>query len=259
MKFLKRIVILFLILYGLACVFLYASQEHLLFNPDHLPEDYTYRKGVEQKIDLVDGKQLSSYYNQVDNSKGVIIYFHGNKGSIRRCIRQADMMTGLGYDILMPDYRSYGKSDGPMESQSQFYSDAQAVYNFAKTKYSESKIVVIGYSMGSAAATFLAGENNPKELFLVSPFKSIVDLKNRYAPVIPNFLIKYQFRNNKYLPQVKCPISIFYTKSDNVVTPASTLALLEYSDHETVYELKRTSHRGAIFHDTFRKILEQRL
>jgi len=246
-------------LYCIACVALYFMQESLLFYPDTLPSDYIYRKGQEQKIELTDGKQLSCYYNQTTNSKGVILYFHGNKGSIRRCIRQSDMMQGLGYDILMPDYRSYGKSDGPMESETQFYSDAQQVYDFLLTKYDESKIIVVGYSMGSAAATYLAGENNPRELFLISPFKSIVDLKNRYAPIVPNFLIKYQFRNNIYLQEVKCPISVFYTKTDRVVAPESTLALLEHSDHETLYELKNTSHRGAIFHDTFRETLQLRL
>lgn len=238
---------------------LYFAQESLLFYPDTLPADYVYRKGTEQKIELIDGKQLSCYYNQTANAKGVILYFHGNKGSIRRCIRQSDMMQGLGYDIFMPDYRSYGKSDGPMESQSQFYDDAQKVYDYLLTRYDESKIVVVGYSLGSAAATYLAGENNPKELFLISPFKSIVDLKNRYAPVIPNFLIKYQFRNNQYLQKVKCPISVFYTQRDRVVLPESTLALLEYSEHETLYELSNTSHRGAIFHDTFREIISRRL
>jgi len=243
----------------LACLVLYFIQESLLFYPDTLPADYVYRKGSEQKIEVAEGKQISCYHNQIENSKGVILYFHGNKGSIRRCIRQSDMMHGLGYDIFMPDYRSYGKSDGPMESQSQFYSDAQRVYDYLLTKYEESKIVVVGYSLGSAAATYIAGANNPKELFLVSPFKSIVDLKNRYAPFIPSFIMKYQFRNDKYLPNVKCPISVFYSKRDRVVHPQSTIDLLEYTGRETLYELSNTSHRGAIFHNTFRQILNLKL
>ncbi len=259
MKFIKNLGKFLLVIYVIASIALYFTQEHLLFNPDTLAADYTYRKGVEQKIELKDGKYLSTFYNTTNNSKGVILYFHGNKGSIRRCIRQANMMEDLGYDILMPDYRSYGKSDGPMESEAQFYSDAQQVYDFLKSKYDESEIVIVGYSMGSAAATYLAGENKPKELFLVSPFKSIVDLKNRYVPIIPNFIIKYQFRNHNYFPKVTCPISVFYTKTDNVVKPASTEALLDFNDHESVYELKNTSHRGAIFHNTFREILIQRL
>lgn len=259
MKFIKSLGIFLLVIYVLASIVLYFAQEQLLFNPDKLSSDYTYRKGIEQKIELKDGKQLSTFYNRVNNPKGVILYFHGNKGSIRRCIRQADMMEGLGYDILMPDYRSYGKSDGPMESEEQFYDDAQRVYDFLKSKYDESEIVIVGYSMGSAAATYLAGQNKPKELFLVSPFKSIVDLKNRYAPIVANFIIKYQFRNDNYFPNVTCPISVFYTKTDNVVKPESTEALLDFNDHEIVYELKNTSHRGAIFHNTLRGILTQRL
>lgn len=259
MRFLKKLGIFFFFLYILICIGLYVAQEQLLFYPDTLPADYVYRKGVEQRIDVAGGKTISTYFNKVDNSKGVILYFHGNKGSIRRCIRQSQMMENLEYDILMPDYRSYGKSDGPMESQAQFYDDAQKVYDFLKTKYDESQIVIVGYSMGSSAATYLAAENSPKELFLISPFKSIVDLKNKYVGVVPNFIIKYQFPNWKYLPLVKCPVSVFYTKNDRVVLPESTLELMEYCDHETLYELGNTSHRGAIFHDEVRRVLRERL
>ena len=248
-----------LVLYGIAMGLMYIKQDSLLFLPDSLPSDFVYRKGEEKRIQVEDDISISCYWNKVPDAKGVILYFHGNKGSIRRCIRQSDMMEGLGYDIFMPDYRGYGKSEGKRLSDKQFYADAQIVYDFLKDEYGEENIVVVGYSMGSGSATYLAGTNKPKELFLISPFKSIVDLKNRYAPVVPGFLIKFQFPNWKYIETVTSPISIFYTKEDRVVLPESTLALCEHSTHENLIELANTSHRGAIFHQRWRQEITQRL
>ncbi len=259
MKFLKYLFYLIIVLYIIGAIFVYFAQASLLFIPDSLPADYKYRKGVEQKLEVADGINISCYWNKIDNPKGVILYYHGNKGSIRRCIRQSEMMEGLGYDIFMPDYRGYGKSEGKLLSDDQFYNDAQIVYDFLKKEYGEENIVLAGYSMGSGSASYLAGVNKPKELFLISPFKSIVDLKNRYLPIVPNFLIKFQFPNWQYLEQTTCPISIFYTQNDRVVLPSSTLALCDYSEHERLIELTNTSHRGAIFHSRWRQELERRL
>jgi len=258
-KFIKYLFIIIIFLYIIAAIILYFAQASLLFMPDFLSPDYVYRKGIEKKINVDDDITISCYWKKVDNPKGVILYYHGNKGSIRRCIRQSEMMEGVGYDIFMPDYRGYGKSQGMLLSDNQFYDDAQIVYDFLKETYGEENIIIVGYSMGSGSACYLAGTNEPKELFLISPFKSIVDLKNRYIPIVPSSIIKFQFPNWKYLEEAGCPISIFYTNDDRVVIPSSTLALCEYSDHETLIELEDTSHRGAIFHGRWRQELMKRL
>ena len=258
-KILRRIFVILFLLYGIACIILFVKQESILFYPQSLPTEHVYRKGVEKSIMVDDDVVISCYWNKVENAKGVILYLHGNRGNNRRCIRQSEMMEGLGYDIFMPDYRGFGKSHGKMISDKQFYEDAQIVYNFLKENYDENNIVIVGYSMGSGPATFLTGNNQPKELFLLSPFKSIVDIKNRYAPIVPDFLLKYQFPNWKYLGNTTCPITMFYSNNDEVVMPESTLALTEYSDHEELIELKNVSHRGMIFSSDWQKVLRSRL
>ncbi len=238
---------------------LYVNQEKILFLEESLSSDHIYRKGVEEQVRVDDDVNISCYWNRVPNPKGVILYFHGNKGNIRRCIRQTEMMEGNGYDIYMPDYRGYGKSQGEVESDDQFYADGQIVYDKMKAEYGEENIVLVGYSMGSGPATYLAGSNKPKDLLLISPFKSIVDMKNRYIPFVPSFLIKYQFPNWKYLEQTTCPITIFYTPEDTVVLPESTLALTEHSDHENLVRIDGTSHRGMIFQSKWKTALQQQL
>ena len=139
MKWIKRILVFLFVMVGIiylgAGTFLYYNQDKFLFLNEKLEDDYEFRKGEEQLIKVDDDISLSCYINDVSNSKGVILYFHGNKGSVRRCIRQTESMEGLDYDIFMPDYRSYGKSDGKNTDEDQFFRDAQKVYDFLKTQY----------------------------------------------------------------------------------------------------------------------------
>jgi len=259
LKILKRIALIIVLFYFVIMAGLYLKQERLLFLPDQLSADHQYRKGVEHKIQIDDGIELSAYYHKSPDAKGLILYLHGNKGSIRRCIRQADMLDGNGYDILMPDYRSYGKSEGSIESEAQMLSDMQKVYDHALTMYDESQIVVMGYSMGSGMASYLAAQNDPQQLFLVSPYKSLIDVIWRRFPLIPSFVVKYHFSSYDFLQKVTCPITVFYATDDTVIPAASSLTLKESNASIEFHELVNTSHRGAIFHGKIRDELGKKL
>ena len=261
MIWLKRIfVFIFLLVsfvYVAAGTFLYFNQNQFLFLNERLSEDYEFRKGTEVEVEVEDGLFLSCYHNQLRNPKGVILYFHGNKGSIRRCIRQTAAMEGLGYDIFMPDYRSYGKSDGENTDEDQFFQDAQKIYDHVKAKYDESEIVLLGYSLGTAPASYLAANNSPKHLFLVSPFHSIIDIVRSYFPLVPDFLFKYPFKNHEHLEKVECPVDIFYAPEDRVVPADSSLKLRESKQNARFHILRNSSHRGAIFHHTLSNTLSK--
>jgi len=247
------------VIYVAAGSFLYYNQEKFLFLNERLPADHEFWKGEEVNIMVDNEVALSCYYNRVDNAKGVILYFHGNKGSIRRCIRQTRSMEGHGYDIFMPDYRSFGKSDGENINEAQFYEDAQKVYDHLKTIYDESEIVLFGYSLGTAPATYLAANNDPARLYLVSPFYSIVDIVRDYFPLVPGFLFKYPFNNYDNIDDVSCPVDIFYAPGDRVVPSYSSLALKKHIQTAEYHKLINTSHRGAIFHRTVENTLARTL
>lgn len=260
MKLIKRIVYLLLFIYIVACSLLYILQDRLLFNPDHLSASHVYRKGTEVRIAVEEDIEISCYYNSQANAKGVILYLHGNKGSIRRCIRQSEMMEGNGYDIFMPDYRGYGKSDGNPIDDVQMYSDIQKAYDYLKSKYEESQIVVVGYSLGTGMASYIAANNKPQQLFMVAPFESIVNMKNRIFPLIPSFLIKYAFRNDKHLEDITCPITILHARNDEVIPYNSSENLkARFPNKIDFIGLEDRGHRGSIFHNRLRQVLKEKL
>ena len=250
MKWLKRLGLVIIGLYVLVCVGLYFVQEQLLFRPSKLAESHNFRKGEEVEIPTSDDISINCLLLKQPNPKGVILYLHGNRGSNQRCLYQAESgLAGNGFDILMPDYRGYGKTEGKIYSEKQMQSDAQAVYDYLLKNYPEDKIIIVGYSMGTGMATKLAAKNNPNHLFLIAPYFSIVDMKNRYLPFIPNFILKYPLRNDKNVMKIKCPITIFHGTADEVLPYDSSTKLKNLRpDHIRLVTLDNESHRRSIFH-----------
>ena len=99
-------------LYIVICIGLYFVQESIIFDAHFLDADHRFRSGEEIRIPVDEDVSLSTYHLSVANPKGVILYFHGNRGNIRRCIRQIERFAPTGFELYMPDYRGYGKSDG---------------------------------------------------------------------------------------------------------------------------------------------------
>ncbi len=259
MKWIKRLGIFTLFLYTLFCVTLYFSQERIIFNPDKLSQDFTFRSGEEVNLEVEESISLNCIWLKEPASKGVVLYLHGNRGSNRRCLRQAETMAGNGYDIFMPDYRGYGKSGGEIESEAQLQHDVQQVYDFLKQHYPEEKIVVAGYSLGSGMASYLAANNRPQQLVLIAPYLSMVDLKDRLVPFLPDFLLKYPLRSADYLQQVEVPVTMFHGTRDDVIPFESSEKLQALQPDRFRLISMNEGHRGVIFSQVFRQTVGQLL
>jgi pimeloyl-ACP methyl ester carboxylesterase len=259
MKWLKRLAVLFFFLYAICCGLLYASQERIIFHPDKLSEDYVFDEGEEVELPVADGISLNCLWMKEPESRGVILYLHGNRGSNRRCSHQAETMSGFGYDIFMPDYRGFGKSDGEIESEAQLCADAQQAYDFLKKQYPEDRIVVAGYSIGTGMASYLAAHNRPQQLLLLAPYTSVVDLKNGMAPFLPDFLLKYPLRNIANLRQVTAPVTLFHGTFDEVIPFESSEKLQALNPARFRLVDLPEGHRGVIFSPVFRQTVGELL
>lgn len=260
MKWLKRIFIFLFALYCIICALLFFNQEQIIFLPDTLPKGHQFRKGEEFEIKVAEDVSLNTLLIKAPQSKGVILYLHGNKGSNRRCIRQADQFTGNEHDILLVDYRGYGKSDGQIRSEAQLHADIEKVYDWILKRYQPEQISVIGYSLGTGMASRLAANKQVRQLLLVAPYYSLTDIKNRRFGFIPDFLLKYKLANAEFLANVSCPVAVFHGTRDQVIPFDSAERLVElYPDKITLHTLPGATHRGVIFSDKVRKVTSQLL
>ncbi|MFK7908518.1 MAG: alpha/beta hydrolase [Chitinophagales bacterium] len=218
--------------YVLLCVFLYFSQESMLFFPSKTPKDYHYHFAEtfeELDFEAEKGVLLNAllFKTKKQVRKGVVLFLHGNGGAIEGWGEGAWLYTQSAYDVLYLDYRSYGKSGGKISSENQLVKDAQIAYDYLKERYGEEQIVVSGTSMGTGIAARMAAQNKPIKLLLNAPYWSLQSLALEKVKVVPSFLIKYKFQTYKHLQEVKCPVVVFHGSQDEVIPQAHSLRLGE--------------------------------
>ena len=208
----------------------YTFQHKFIFKPNPLPLDFEYsfsQSFEELTIETPKEGILNALFfpTDADTSKGVILYFHGNKGNLTRWGKVHSRFTDLGYDFFVYNYRGYGKSRGRL-SPSNLYSDARFMYDYLKQNYPAEKIIIYGRSMGSTFATNLASKEKAKHLILETPFESIKGLFYTYYPFLPPvFIFKYPMHNSKYLEEVNYPVTIFQGDNDWIVPLRSAAKL----------------------------------
>jgi uncharacterized protein len=218
------------------------SQEQLIFFPEILPTDYKYAfsEPFEEANVPAEGATLNTVLFKAANAKGVVLYFHGNAGSLRTWGDVARDFTSRGYEILIPDYRGFGKSTGRIADEKQMLADGLAVYGYLKKSYPESRIIVYGRSIGTGVAAFVARSGKPRMLILESPFFSLTDLASFHYPFLPKALIslflKYPLRTDLIIPEVACPVYLIHGTGDEIIpfNASTRLELLIKSPHKLI-------------------------
>ena len=252
---------LLVLAYVVICILLYFFQEKLIFFPNKL--DKAYRFSFTQPFEEItvrtkDNNLLNGLLFTSVRSKGVVFYLHGNAGALDAWGEVAKRYTDLSYDVFLLDYRGYGKSEGTISSQQQFYDDVQAGYDEVKKRYSEDSIVVLGYSIGTGPAAYVASVNQPKLLILQASYFSLSDMMKHTYPIIPTFLLKYKFNTYKYLEACKMPVVIFHGDADEIIYYGSSLKLQEkMKPGDSLITLTGQGHNGITGNPQYVNALEQ--
>lgn len=240
MALLATFLLLLVLGYAALCLFYFLLQEHFIFVRFRMGKNYRFKftqEFQERYITASDGSELHGLYFSVERPKGVVLYFHGNTGSLRRWGKLAPRFTKLGFDVLMPDHRGYGKSRGKL-SEAKLHADALQWYDSLLEAWPEQHIVVYGRSLGSGLATPVAASRNPRKLLLETPFANLYDVARYYLPFMPyKMLLRYSMRNDVAIRRVKCPVYIFHGKRDNLVPYSSALKLYSRVPSELEREL----------------------
>ena len=218
-----NIVIFLSVAYCMICLVLYVYQEKLIFFPQKLLADYKFHFTQNFEEVWVENKAedeiLHALWFKSKNklSKQVVLYFHGNGGSLEGWGSVAKDFTMLGYDVFMIDYRGYGKSRGKI-SQKILFKDAQKALQFVKKHYAEQNITLLGRSIGTGIASELATTCGAKRLILETPYYNFPSLVQYHVPFLPtSWLLRYSFRSDLFLPKITCPVYIFHGTDDATI------------------------------------------
>lgn len=201
----------------------------------------------------VDGKGLEGGIYTPKNYKDTILYFGGQaQDSVGLIPKLVEQFTD--YQIITFNYREYGKSSGILTEQ-RVRDDAIFIYEWVKEFYGD--VIVLGYSLGTHPATYVASQYNIKLLYLIAPFCSIEKLIQEKT-YLPSKLVFFKFNSEELMKKVQSPVIIVSSKDDTIVKVKHSLKLSKVAKNLRLYkELIGYNHHDLILKDEVPKILNR--
>jgi len=258
----STILILIGIAYLVANFVIYFAQERFLFKPEKLPKDFQFKypnlKFQEYNLEKEPGVNINAIHFHIEAPKGVVIYLKGNSKSVKGWGKFAIDFTRMGYDVMMVDYRGFGKSTGKRTEDS-IKDDLQYVYDRVKEQVDEKYIILYGRSLGSGFAAKLASTNNPRMLVLESPYYSLAKVTKRYIPFMPvSLLLKFPIRTYQWLKYVDCPIKVIHGTNDKLIPFKTAVALSKIrSENTRLYSIIGAGHNNLNTFEEYHRMMEE--
>jgi alpha-beta hydrolase superfamily lysophospholipase len=265
MRWWKRLLLIVITLYLGTCVWLYFFQEKLLFHPYKLATDYKYNfpgKYREFNVDMGNGCTINALQFYADTpAKGIVLYFHGNGEALDYSGTKAGAFTSRGYDCVMMDYPTYGKSTGTLSEKNLF--DMGALFmDSAKKHYSSGRIVLYGRSLGTGIAAHTARYGEWfKALILEAPYYSITDIGQRQYPYLPiGLLSRYPLSTYQYLKDLHHPVYAIHGSEDKLIPSASPQKFLDLGLNDFTYiEVQGAQHGNLAKFKEYDQLLDKAL
>jgi pimeloyl-ACP methyl ester carboxylesterase len=219
-KVLNILIIYIVIGIGVLSAAAYFLQDKLIFRPEKLPADFVYKYSLPFKelfFDVQPGVRINGIHFWRPKPFGLILYFHGNTRSIKGWAKYAQDFYRYNYDVVLVDYRGFGKSTGK-RSEKEIMDDLQFVYANLAVQYTEQHIIVYGRSIGSGFAAKIASDNTPRYLILDSPYYNFQRLVERFLPILPvRIILRYRLRTDKWIVHVRCHTYIIHGTKDRLI------------------------------------------
>jgi uncharacterized protein len=239
-----------LLAYAGVCGWMYAKQRELLYLPQSTKADATQTDfGIARN-----GVMLNGWLVNIGQPNAVL-YFGGNAERIEDRRRDFSRWFPQASTYLVP-YRGYGASEGK-PTEADILDDALAVFDQVQARQPDARIVVIGRSLGSAVASYVASKRPVAKLVLVTPFDSMSNVAQSHYPWLPvRWLLQDRYDQARYLTAYKGPLLIVRAGRDDVVPPASTnLLIASLKLQPQVLDLPHADHSSVATDRTYARAL----
>ncbi|HUU83768.1 MAG TPA: alpha/beta hydrolase [Phycisphaerae bacterium] len=263
-----RLVGVVVVAYVAACVFLYVGQARFVYFPSR---EYGLAPGdiglayEDLTLPTSDGLSIAGWYVPHTEAAGSILFCHGNAGNMSDRMVTIQTLHALGYNVLMFDYRGYGRSEGSPD-EAGTYVDAEAAWRYLTQTRGESprRVVLMGRSLGGAVAIELASRHEAAALVVESTFTRLADVGRvhyRWVPV--GVLTRYRYDSAARVATISCPKLFLHGRDDRLVPIALGRRLYEaaaapkrfietpggHNSGGFTYSEEYTAELGAFLHD----------
>ena len=237
--------------------------KHLLLHPSKLPPNWR-PQNVECEnafFETADGSRLHGLYFPCTDSKGTILYSHGNGGTVAQWMFEGiDIRDHLNVSILVYDYRGYGLSEGS-PTASGILEDGRAARKWLadRENIAETDIIQHGRSLGGAVAIDLASNDGARALIIESTFASLPAMAGKYVPGIPaRFLLREQLDSAKKIKQYTSPLYHSHGTADSLIpfSQGEKIFAAAASTDKTFYPIQGGDHNDPQPDDYYAKLKE---
>ncbi len=201
------------------CLMLFLLQRKFLYFPQPAAPEIS----ASQISFETDGVQLHGWVVNPGRPKA-LLYYGGNAEGIENNITFFEKVLP-SYSVYLIPYRGYGNSTG-QPTEEHLYHDALHVYD--RIKINHEQIALMGRSLGSGVATYVAVKREVDTLLLVTPFDSIVNVAKSVYWMFPvSLLIKDRFESVERVDDITADTYIFIAEYDRVIPRVRTERLIE--------------------------------
>ena len=272
-KSLRRIgalaVLLFVVYASVRVYGIWNNQREGIFEPEAVLQTIPIRLGApfeELRIPSGSGAErgeLHAWWIAAEkNDAPTVLYLHGNSRNISHNLENALRYRTLGCNLLLVDYRGYGKSTGGKPSEMKVYEDAEAAWQYlvGKRGIRPKQVIIYGLSLGGAIAVDLA-LRHPEAAGLImensfTSMQAMGELKYEFLPV--GLMLNQRFESLQKIPNLKIPVLLIhgtwdkkvpYEMSQQLYAAAphpKTLVLIEGGEHSNNAAVGWVEYRDAV-------------
>lgn len=166
------------------------------------------------------------------NAKGTVVHFHGNSLNITSYWTLVGWLPARGFNVLVFDYRGYGKSDDRRPTQRGCFDDSQAALDYVRARpdVDASKLLLFGQSLGGNHAIAVAGAGNREGVRAIAvdgTFYSYSHIANQRVPG-GGLLVGNRYSASKFVPALPpIPLLIIHGTADKTVSYSNATRLFE--------------------------------
>ena len=216
------------LLYASACGYMWATQAEHVFEPTAQLQTTPDRMGMKyEELRIPSGSgadrgELYVWWVPSDKTDApTMLYLHGNDRNLSSNLEHTQRLHNLGYNVLVADYRGYGRSSGGKPGETKIYEDAEAIwqYMFKQLGIYPRQTFIYGHSLGGAVAIDLA-VHHPEAAGLIAEstftsMRAMGELEYGFLPV--DWLLNQRFESLKKMPHLKIPVLLIHGTWDKKV------------------------------------------
>lgn len=237
-----------------ATLFLMIFEKRLIYYPAAALDITPAALGLpfeEVTIDVEQGVKLHGWFIKSSKAPPVatVLFSHGNAGNIADRIDRIRTWRTLGVDVLLYDYRGFGRSTGEPHEEGT-YRDGRAAYDYLLKNrgVDPARLVLMGESLGCAISIQLALDRKAAGLVLEAPFASIPHMAAAIYPFLPaKLFVRTKYDNLAKIPQLKMPVLIVQGTHDEVIPVAQGRLVFEAAPQPKKFLSVEGAHHNDVY------------